>query len=84
MYTTTVIILSGDTLYSTQKPLKCVEQSDTILHLFQEMEKSPQEYLTPQRKVTSIALRNSLFGKKMDLCHIAIISVNELATRKLQ
>jgi len=58
-----------DTPNSTQEPLKCVEQSDSYLHLIQEMAKRPQEY-TPVGSVTTKRVHGLVLkyhGKKVGL-----------------
>ncbi|XP_065915443.1 uncharacterized protein [Dysidea avara] len=73
------------TPYSTQKPLKCVEQSDAFLHLLQEMAKRPQEYITPQGRMTTNSIEGfhglalKYRGKKVDLHHSHYICKTNMA-----
>ena len=41
------------TPYHTVKPLKCKVQSDAFLVLFKKMSKRPQEYITPEGRITT-------------------------------
>ena len=50
--------MSDGNPYSTSKHLKCKEQSDAFLHLLESMAKRPQEYATPEGRVTT----NSIEG----------------------
>ena len=77
--------MSDGSPYSTSKPLKCKEQSDAFLHLLESMVKRPQEYVTPEGRVTTNSIEGfhglalKYRGKRVDLNHSHYVCKTNMA-----